>query len=307
MLANSPLYDSTVSHENLSFLLLMEELFISLLGTLPYHGIDPNIFQIGRFAVRWYSFLYVFGFFLAYFISRRLAQQKWILVDPETLDQWILWLFICVVGLSRIFYVIFYNPWHFSAHPLDIFKLWKGGLSFHGGLAGTFLATYLYAKKYKLPFMRMMDVLSLSAGWALGLGRIGNFINGELYGRPSDLPWAMQFPLAGGQIFTSPRHPSQLYESLIEGFVLAALMWWLKGKNLKNGMLTAIFIVGYGLGRFIVEFFREPDPQLGFVAGPLSMGQLLCMAMWVLGGVLIWWFYQRGDASRGDDTSSAKK
>jgi phosphatidylglycerol:prolipoprotein diacylglycerol transferase len=180
-------------------------------------------------------------------------------------------------------YVLFYNLGEYIKNPLEIFAVWHGGMSFHGGLIGTLLAGVYVTKRYKLDFWLYSDLIIVTAPIGLGLGRIGNFINGELYGRVTTLPWGMVFP-AGGPL---PRHPSQLYEAFFEGLLLFFILWYMKNRIDTKGRLTAAFLLLYGIFRFFIEFFREPDPQLGFILGPFTMGQILCIAM-IIGGGWIW-------------------
>ena len=191
---------------------------------------------------------------------------------------------------GRIGYMLFYNPAFYLENPLKVFAIWEGGMSFHGGLLGAIVATALFARRKKIRFYAFSDVCVLSGPVGLGLGRIGNFINGELYGRATDVPWGMVFP-GGGVV---PRHPSQLYEAFLEGPVLFALLWGLTRKEPPAGVVSWSFIAGYGLFRFIVEFYREPDLQLGLFMQSFSMGQLLSLPMAILGGVMVWLSYRRG-------------
>jgi phosphatidylglycerol:prolipoprotein diacylglycerol transferase len=181
--------------------------------------------------------------------------------------------------------VLFYDLGAYLRSPLEIFAVWHGGMSFHGGLIGSVVGGILFCRKYRLNFWQLADIVIVTAPIGLGLGRIGNFINGELYGRVTDVPWGMVFP-AGGPL---PRHPSQLYEALLEGVVLFGLLWSIKDRSLKPGVLLSLFLILYGLFRFFVEFFREPDPQLGFVLGPFSMGQVLSAGVILAGAALLFY------------------
>jgi len=202
-----------------------------------------------------------------------------------------------VVGLilgARLGYVLFYDLANYMTNPFEIIAVWHGGMSFHGGMIGSLLAGYLCCRKYRIDFWQAADLVIVTAPIGLGFGRLGNFINGELYGRVTDVPWAMVFP-SGGPL---PRHPSQLYEFSLEGVLLFLILWLLKDRKHATGTMTAYFLMLYGLFRIIVEFFRQPDAQLGFVAGPFTMGQVLS-ALTILGGIVLYYFRKRLAASRG--------
>lgn len=192
-----------------------------------------------------------------------------------------------VLGLligARLGYVVFYNFSFYLRNPLELFAVWHGGMSFHGGLIGSVAAGFIFCKKFKIDFWNTADLIAVTAPIGLGLGRLGNFINGELYGRVTDVPWAVVFP-SGGLV---PRHPSQLYEFVLEGVVLFTVLWTLRRKHYKTGILTSLFIVLYGVFRFFVEFFREPDVQLGYVLDIFTMGQVLSLSMVVAGLVILY-------------------
>src|SRR5699024_2903424 len=195
-------------------------------------------------------------------------------------------IFFCVLGVvigGRLGYILFYKPGTYLNNPLAIFYVWEGGMSFHGGLLGVIAAMILFARREKLSFLTVADFLAPLIPLGLAAGRLGNFINGELWGRPSNLPWAMVFPLAGDGI---ARHPSQLYEMLLEGVLLFIILWWFSGKQRKTGQVSGLFLIGYGVLRFIVEYTREPDYFLGLFWGLLSMGQLLSLPM-ILAGLTL--------------------
>jgi phosphatidylglycerol---prolipoprotein diacylglyceryl transferase len=190
---------------------------------------------------------------------------------------------------ARLVYVLVYDPAQYAAHPLDVFAIWRGGLSFHGAVLGMLSACVLFARKYRLPFWTVADTLALAGTPGLFFGRIGNFINGELYGRPTNVPWAMVFPTDPRQV---PRHPSQLYEAVCEGIVLFLVLRTLERRAVNQGwyrpgLLSDAFLIGYGVLRFLIEFTRQPDPQLGLILGPFSMGQLLCALMIAAGLVTL--------------------
>jgi len=219
--------------------------------------------------------MYVFGFVGGYFLIRWLAKKRGIHLPKDVLQELISYLVVGVILGGRLGYVLFYNLPFYLANPLEIFAFWHGGMSFHGGLIGTLLMGWWFAKKRGLAFYPLADVCVVAVPIGLGLGRIGNFINGELFGRPTNVPWAVVFP-QGGPV---ARHPSQLYEAFLEGLVLFSILLWMSERVQADGVLFWTFIGGYSLARFFVEFFREPDPQLGFILGPFSMGQILSLAM----------------------------
>jgi phosphatidylglycerol:prolipoprotein diacylglycerol transferase len=224
--------------------------------------------------------MYLLGFVAAYFNIRWLARRRNLGLDGDTLSDLLFW---CVCGVilgGRIGYTLFYNAPYYVSHPLRIFYVWEGGMSFHGGLLGVIVAIVLFCRRRKLSILSVGDVVAAATPIGLGLGRLGNFINGELWGRVTDVPWAMIFPGAG----PLPRHPSQLYEAALEGPVLWLILWFLHRRGVRPGVPLMSFFLGYGLFRFTLEFFRQPDPQLGFLWGGATMGQLLCLPM-ILGGL----------------------
>ena len=250
---------------------------------IPYPHISPEIVRIGPIAVRWYGVMYVFGFGASYVLVTRQINKKGLDLSRDFLDS--LYTFI-VLGLiigARLGYVLFYNPAFYVQHPLDALALWEGGMSFHGGLIGSVLTGIWYCKRAAKDPWQVADLITATAPIGLGFGRLGNFVNGELYGRVTDVPWAMVFP-AGGPL---PRHPSELYEFFLEGAVLFTILWTAKDRIRTTGALTSLFITLYGVFRFAVEFFREPDPQLGFILGPFTMGQVLSAAMALTGVSLL--------------------
>ncbi len=250
---------------------------------IPYPHINPEIVRVGPLAVRWYGLMYIAGFASSYVLVARQIRKKSLDLAGDFLES--LYTFI-VLGLilgARLGYVLFYNPSYYFVHPLAVVALWEGGMSFHGGLIGSvFAGTWCCMRNGKDPWL-VADLVTATAPIGLGFGRIGNFINGELYGRVTDVPWAMVFP-GGGPL---PRHPSELYEFFLEGVVLFTVLWIVKDRTRTTGVLTALFIVLYGTFRIIAEFFREPDPQLGFVLGPFTMGQILSAGMVLAGAVLL--------------------
>ncbi|HTG00319.1 MAG TPA: prolipoprotein diacylglyceryl transferase [Nitrospirota bacterium] len=258
---------------------------------MPYPHIDPEIVRIGPFALRWYGLMYVAGFASSYILVKRQVNELnkaahagkkggAAEIPDAFIDAVYTYLVVGLILGARLGYVLFYDLSAYAAHPLEIFAVWHGGMSFHGGMIGSLVAGYLCCRKYRVDFWKAADLVTVTAPLGLGFGRIGNFINGELYGRVTDVPWAMVFP-GGGPL---PRHPSQLYELALEGVVLFTVLWLLKNRRHAPGMMTAAFLMLYGLFRIIVEFFRQPDAQLGFIAGPFTMGQVLSSLM-VLAGV----------------------
>jgi phosphatidylglycerol:prolipoprotein diacylglycerol transferase len=253
---------------------------------VPFPAFDPVLVHIGPFALRWYALAYITGILLGWLYARAIirAERLWGGPAPMTVadfDDFVLWATLGVILGGRIGYVLFYNPAHFAANPIEIVQLWKGGMSFHGGFIGVVLAVALFARRRRIPFLSLADVSC--AVYPIGhfLGRIANFINGELWGRVSDVPWAMVFP-GGGPL---PRHPSQLYQAVFEGLLLLLVLAWLirQGALKRPGLVTGAFALGYGLLRCFCELFREPDPQLGFLWGGLTMGMLLSIPLMLAG------------------------
>lgn len=252
-------------------------------AVLPYPQVDPVAVRIGPLAVHWYGLAYLAAFVAAGLIFRSLMRRWNVgLSDDDVLEVVVYAIGGVLIG-ARLGYVVFYGGTSYFLSPLSILAVWDGGMSFHGGLIGIVVAGLLVARKLRLPFLLLADAAAVGAPIGFLLGRVANFVNGELWGRPSDLPWAMVFPGAG----TAPRHPSQLYEALLEGAVLFAVLWALSRKRRPSGTLVGVLLVGYGCIRFAVEFVRQPDPQLGFVLGPLTMGQLLSLPLVVFGIALL--------------------
>lgn len=238
--------------------------------------IDPVLLHLwGPLQIRWYSILYVGGFIVGRMILRRLAKEDRYWFTQEDVEQLILWLLIGAVVGARIFYCVVYDPQNLLNNPFYLFQTYKGGLSFHGGLLGVMLAAYIFSRKKKKPFWNLGDAMALATPTGLAMGRIGNFINGELFGRVSHVPWAVIFKDGGPE----PRHPSQLYEFFLEGVILFTVMWLLRKKLKRDGQMSVVFLIGYTLSRFIVEFFREPDAHIGYLFLGLSMGQILSVIM----------------------------
>lgn len=242
-----------------------------------YNNIDPTLFHLGPFEIRYYGIIFAAGFVIAYFLIAYLSKQRKLNLTKEDVADLVFYLVIGVILGARVFYILVYNLNHYMANPLEIFALWQGGLSFHGGLIGAVISTYIFCRNKKIEFYDVADIAVMPLAIGLFFGRIGNFINGELYGRITDVPWAVKFKDADGF-----RHPSQIYESLKNLFIFAAL-WKIKDKKLPKGFLFWLFVLMYSALRFFIEFFRQPDEQLGFVLFNLSMGQLLSMIMFAVG------------------------
>jgi phosphatidylglycerol---prolipoprotein diacylglyceryl transferase len=253
---------------------------------LIHPQIDPIALQIGPLAVRWYGLTYIAAFILFLVLGRIRARrnilQGW---KPGDLDDLLFYGILGVVIGGRIGFCLFYKPLHYLTHPLEIFYVWQGGMSFHGGLLGVIFAMWLYSRRTERGFLGTTDFIAPLVPLGLASGRIGNFINAELPGRAADpsLPWAMIFPTVD-QI---PRHPSQLYQFALEGVLLFVILWLYANKKRQLGQVSGAFLVGYGASRFFVEFFREPDAFLGFLSLGMTMGQWLCVPMIALGAWLL--------------------
>jgi len=254
---------------------------------LTWPGFDPVAIRIGPLAIHWYGLMYVIGFLLVYGLSRKLMTERgeWkTRVSPEHFEGLWTWLILGVILGGRLAYILFYNFSHYLHHPIEMLYVWQGGMSFHGGMVGPVIAGWLYCRKYRLPFLLLADRIFTVAPLGLALGRLGNFINGELWGRVTDVPWGMVFPQAGPE----PRHPSQLYELSLEGIALFCLLWFTRRRDWPEGARTALFLTGYAVARIFCEQFRQPDAQLGFLFGAVTMGMLLSSIMLVIG--LAWLF-----------------
>ena len=253
---------------------------------IPFPVIDPVLIEIGPFAIRWYALAYIAGLLLGWRYIVGLSAQLPGGPDAPAIDDLIVWLTLGIILGGRLGYVLFYKPEYYLANPLEIVQVWRGGMSFHGGLLGVMAAVVLFARRRGLSLWPLSDMVACAAPIGLFFGRIANFINGELWGRPSEAPWAMVFPYGGPE----PRHPSQLYEAALEGlvlFVVLLALWRLTGARDRPGFLTGVFFLGYGAARMAVELFREPDAYLGFLFGGVTMGQLLSLPMAALGIWLI--------------------
>jgi phosphatidylglycerol:prolipoprotein diacylglycerol transferase len=251
---------------------------------IPYPEISPVIFSIGPFQLRWYGTMYLLGFAVGYLVMRKLTGKREGKFKGDVLLDFLGYVALGLVVGGRLGYVLFYNLDYYLQRPWEIVALWKGGLSFHGGFVGVILTGIWFSRRRGIPFYEMADTAIIPLPIGLGLGRIGNFINGELFGRPTQVPWCMVFPNGGPQC----RHPSQLYEALLEGLVLFLVMWTVGKRSKQPGVPFWTFVALYGVARFLVEFTREPDPQLGLILGPFSMGQVLSMPMIFLGAAMLW-------------------
>jgi phosphatidylglycerol:prolipoprotein diacylglycerol transferase len=246
---------------------------------MVYPQIDPIIFQVGPLAVRWYGMMYLLGFVFSYICMRQVLKWRNFNFTPDDISDMLFYAVFGVILGGRLGYVIFYNPVYYFQHPLDIPAIWQGGMSFHGGFLGVVVALLLYGKRRNKQTLEIGDLIAVGTPIGLFFGRIGNFINAELWGRTTDVPWGIVFPGAG----PLPRHPSQLYEACLEGLVLFAVLLFLHWRRVSKGVVMFAFVSGYGLARFIVEFFREPDAHIGFLPGHVTMGQLLSLPMFVVG------------------------
>lgn len=246
---------------------------------------DPVIFSIGPLAIRWYSLAYIVGIVLTFLILKRFNKKSKIMSD-DALDDWVMWAVIGIIIGGRLGYVFFYNASFYLSNPAQIFAIWQGGMSFHGGLLGAIGAMVLFCKKYKIDFLKLTDILAIAAPTGLFFGRISNFINMELYGRVTDSKFGVIFPNAG----PFPRHPSQLYEAFLEGLlsfiILMSLAKFTKIQD-KKGFLSGLFLIFYASSRIFVEQFREPDEQLGLFFGYITMGQILSLPLIIVGLIVI--------------------
>ena len=255
---------------------------------LKYPHFNPVAFEIGPIQVHWYGIMYLIGFLVAWYLAWSRAKKPYTALKPDQVSDLILYAALGVLIGGRTGYMLFYDLPGFLHNPLIIFRVWDGGMSFHGGLLGVLCALWLYARKIHQPVWDITDFIVPMVPIGLGLGRLGNFINGELWGRVTTVPWAMVFP-TGGML---PRHPSPLYEFALEGVALFIILWFFSAKPRPRFAVSALFLLGYGSFRFFCEFFRQPDPQLGFIAfGWLTMGQILSAPMILIGAVALWWIY----------------
>ncbi|MBM3509566.1 MAG: prolipoprotein diacylglyceryl transferase [Alphaproteobacteria bacterium] len=257
-----------------------------MLPVIAFPAIDPVAIAIGPIAIRWYALAYIAGIVLGWRYLIRYAARYELGLSRRDIDDVLVWVTLGVILGGRLGYVLFYQPGHYADHPLEALYLWKGGMSFHGGLLGVIVALVAFARIRKVALLALTDGIACATPIGLFFGRIANFINGELYGRASEAPWAMVFP-GGGPL---ARHPSQLYEAAAEGLILFVALVWLARRaavRARVGTLTGAFLAGYALARIAVEFFREPDAHLGFLLAGTTMGQLLSLPVLAFGAILI--------------------
>ena len=258
-----------------------------MLFAIPFPQIDPTLIQIGPFAIRWYALAYIAGIVLGWRVARHLVTWKPAVATQEQIDDFITWVTLGVVLGGRLGYVLFYRPGYYITAPWEALYVWQGGMSFHGGALGVILAAFLFCRKHGLNWVAFADRVVCVVPIGLFFGRLANFINGELWGRVTDVPWAMVFPTGG----PDPRHPSQLYQAGLEGaalFTVLMLLARVPSVRGRAGVLSGTFLAGYGIARIIGEFFRQPDAHLGFLFAGATMGQLLSVPMVLIGAWLIW-------------------
>jgi phosphatidylglycerol:prolipoprotein diacylglycerol transferase len=255
---------------------------------IPFPMIDPVAVQIGPIGIRWYALAYIAGIVIGWRLARRLVEAAPAAGKAEQVDDYVTWATLGIILGGRLGYVLFYRPGHYIQNPLEALMVWQGGMAFHGGALGVILAALWFCRREGLDPLAFGDRVAVVAPIGLFFGRLANFINGELWGRQTDLPWAMVFPADPAQL---PRHPSQLYQAGLEGLALFAVMlllWSRPANRARAGLLTGALIAGYGVARSIGELFRQPDAHLGFLLGGATMGQLLSLPMIAVGAVLIW-------------------
>ncbi|APT56268.1 prolipoprotein diacylglyceryl transferase [Roseomonas gilardii] len=258
-----------------------------MIPAILFPAFDPVAIQLGPFAIRWYALAYITGILLGWWMVRRLVQLAPQAATREQVDDFVTWATLGIVLGGRIGYVLFYRPGHYIEHPLEALYLWQGGMSFHGGAAGVILALYFFTRSQRLDFLGFSDRVTSVVPVGLFFGRIANFINGELWGRVTDVPWGMIFPTGGPE----PRHPSQLYQASMEGVILFILLQILVHRSTlraRSGFVSGAFLAGYGVARIVGELFRQPDAQLGFLFAGITMGQLLSLPMVLIGAWLMW-------------------
>ena len=247
---------------------------------MSYPIIDPVALDLGFIQIHWYGLMYLFGFLGGYALALYRIDRGIFPIDREKMSDFLSWIALGVILGGRMGYMLFYQPARLIEDPLSLFYIWEGGMAFHGGLMGVIALTWIFARKHQVAPLALGDALVPLIPIGLGLGRLGNFIGGELWGRPTDLPWGMVFLKADALV----RHPSQLYQFALEGVLLFALLWWFSSTPRRRGQVTGLFLVGYGAARFAVEFVREPDAHLGFIwANWMTMGQLLTLPMIAIG------------------------
>lgn len=256
------------------------------------HHLDPVILKLGPLQVRWYGLMYVIGFIIAGHLLKILIRSNFFKVTEDKIDSMVTTMIACMFLGARLFYVFIYDWNYYSNHLSELFSVWNGGLSFHGALVGLIVGGIIFSRQNKISWWQVMDAVALAGTQGIFFGRIGNFINGELYGRITDASIGVIFPMGGGPF---PRHPSQLYEAALEGLGLFLFLWLFEKRVKKYGEISGLFLLGYGISRFIVEFFREPDAQLGYYFGSITMGQILC-ALMVLSGIFLYAYAKKKNA-----------
>jgi len=257
--------------------------------TIPYPAINPVAVSLGPFDIRWYALAYIAGLLIGWRYCLALAKKPPVVARPQDIDDFLVWATLGVILGGRTGYVLFYRPDYYFSTPSEILKVWHGGMSFHGGALGVLVALILFCRQRNIALLALADIIACAVPIGLFFGRIANFINGELWGRPTTVPWAMVFP---SDPLGLPRHPSQLYEASMEGVLLFLLLYFLQRSNAvraRPGTLTAVFMMGYGVARIVGEEFRQPDANLGFLYDGATMGQLLSIPL-VLAGALVLWY-----------------
>ena len=254
-----------------------------------YHNINPALFELGFLQIRYYGLFYALGFVIAYFLIPYLAKKRGLNITKDDVADFLVYAIVGVVLGARLIYVVFYNPLFYIQNPFEIIAVWHGGLSFHGGLIGAIIACYFFCKNKKLEFYDLADIVVIPAALALALGRIGNFMNAELIGRITNVSWCIDYSNNRfiQNLPSGCRHPSQVYES-IKNLIIFSVLWTIKNKKLPKGYLFWTFVTLYGLLRTIVEFFRQPDEQIGFIFHYFTMGQLLSFPLFLLGMFMLW-------------------
>lgn len=250
-----------------------------------HHDLSPIAFSLGSFiTVHWYGLMYVIAFFCGWALARYFTTLPHIKFTKENVEDLFTYIILGVLLGGRLGYVLFYDISYYLANPLDIIKIWQGGMSFHGGFLGVLFALLIWSKKHHCSYIALTDFIAPCVPIGLFFGRIGNFINGELWGKEATVSWAVIFPTGGSQ----PRHPSQLYEAGLEGLALFLILFFLAKKDTPRGVISAVFCIGYALARSFVEFYRVPDPQYGYFLGFITMGQILCIPMILTGIILLY-------------------
>jgi phosphatidylglycerol:prolipoprotein diacylglycerol transferase len=269
---------------------------------LTYPNINPVAISIGPLKIHWYGLMYLAAFVIGWLLGRYRAKQPNSGWHPDQIGDLLFYIALGVILGGRLGYVLFYDLPNYLQHPLNIFKVWQGGMSFHGGLIGVIIAMWLFGRKINKTFFQVSDFVAPLVPLGYGAGRIGNFINGELWGKVTDVPWGMVFPNAG----PLPRHPSQLYQAFLGGVVLFIILWLYSRKPRPTMAVSGLFLLGFGIYRTFVEFFRQPDAQIGYLAwGWLTEGQVLSAPMIVIGAGMMWWAYKR--ANTNDKTQQNRK